>query len=494
MSHVPTVLVVDDDARCRTLLQSLLQPDGYRVLTADNGQEAIAFALSHRPDMVLLDVMMPDMDGFEVCRLLRSDKSLAHLPIIFTTALDDKKSRLKGIEAGADDFVTKPIDLVELRARVKSVTRLNRFRLQAEERARFEQAVAGSPDGIAICDSRGRVHLSNTAFRRLFGANEPSSLQDAFLEQDWVRLRELLPSSTGPKPCSVPFEVRLRPPSERVLELTLACIPWEGSIAYQFAIRDITEKKALEAQLMRAQRIDLLGQLAGGIIHDVNNLLSTIAAHAALMAMEGAEGEDAKRLTAIETASYQGGGLLRQLLMFARGRDGEMAEFDPATHLFEFHAMVQKSLGTHVDVRIEMPSPVAPLVADANQVHQVLMNLCVNARDAMPQGGKITIRLAQVHVDSTRGACAVPALPEGDYLSYEVSDTGSGIPESARARLFEPFFTTKAPGKGTGLGLATVQRVLQRHRGGIEVESTAGVGTRFTCLIPLQPALVAATA
>ncbi|WP_404423100.1 response regulator [Nibricoccus sp. IMCC34717] len=486
MSHAPTVLVVDDDSRCRALLKSLLEPDGYRVLTADNGQEAIAFAVSHQPDLVLLDVMMPDMDGYEVCRLLRSDKALSHLPIIFTTALDDRKSRLRGIEAGADDFVTKPIDLVELRARVRSITRLNRFRLQAEERARFEQVVAASPDGIAICDPAGRIHLSNTSFRSLFGSTKPTSLSEVFQEADWRRIRSLFPSTTAPRPCHVPFEVELPGSNPRTLELTLATMPWDGGIAHQVCVRDITEKKGLECQLMRAQRIDLLGQLAGGIIHDVNNLLSTIAAHASLMAMDGARPEDEKRLSAIETASYQGGGLLRQLLLFARGHDGEMTELDTMAHLYEFHAMVQQSLGARLDVALEIKGKIPPLRADGNQVNQVLMNLCVNARDAMEGTGRITLRLGIRPVSNQEGCRLAPALPAGDYVVYEVADTGCGIPDSIRNRLFEPFFTTKPAGKGTGLGLATVQRVLQRHQGGIAVESIVGQGTTFLCYFPLQ--------
>jgi two-component system, cell cycle sensor histidine kinase and response regulator CckA len=487
MSQATTVLVVDDDARCRALLQSLLEPDGYRVLTADNGQEAIAFAVSHKPDLVLLDVMMPDMDGFEVCRLLRSDKALAHLPIIFTTGLDDKKSRLRGIEAGADDFITKPIDLVELRARVRSITRLNRFRLQAEERARFEQVVADSPDGIAICDSNGRIHLSNTSFRTLFGASRVMSLAEAFPESAWRRIRSLFPEAGAPCPCHVPFEVQLPGTEPRLLELTLATMPWNGRTAHQVCVRDITEKKALELQLMRAQRIDLLGQLASGIIHDVNNLLSAIAANATLIAMDGARPEDEKRLAAIEKASYQGGGLLRQLLLFARGHDGEMTELDATAHLYEFHGMVQQSLSAHLEVVLETPEEIPPFKADGDQINQVLMNLCVNARDAMNGTGRITLRLGTRHLSAEEGRHIAPVLPEGDYAVYEVADTGCGIPDSVRHRLFEPFFTTKPPGKGTGLGLATVQRVLQRHHGGIAVESAVGQGTTFRCYFPLQP-------
>lgn len=482
MNTPTTVLVVDDDPRCRELLLSVLEPEGYHVLTAENGQEALAFALSHKPDVVLLDVMMPDMDGFEVCRMLRADRSLAHLPIIFTTALDDRKSHLKGIEAGADDFVSKPIDIVELRTRLRSIARLNRFRLQAEARERFEQMVAFSPNGIVITDQQGTILLANEVFKGLFShAPAPTHLFQELNPSDIAAVRAL-PDHPGTS-----CEVRLRAPQERVIEICGAVLPWEGETAWQFCLRDITEKKHLEHQLLRTQRLDLLGQLAGSIVHDVNNILSSIAAQAALVGMDDVEPEHAKRLAAIETASFQGGGLLRQLLMFARGKEDAFTEVDPMSQLCEFHGMVQHSLGERIQVDVEVPLPVPPFMADANQIHQVLMNLCVNARDAMPRGGKIILGLERCTLSDEDGSRLCPAVPGGDYIVFRVSDNGSGIPASVRDHMFEPFFTTKAPGKGTGLGLATVQRVMQRHRGYVTVDSLEGKGTTFRCFFPLAP-------
>ncbi len=486
MATPTTLLIVDDDERCRSLLVNALSSEGYRLITADNGQEALLFAASHRPDAVLLDVMMPDMDGFEVCRLLRSDRTLTHLPVIFTTALDDRASRLKGIEAGADDFVTKPIDILELRTRLRAITRLNRFRLLSEERARFEQVVAASPDGLVIADVHGKVLLSNDAYRQLVPRPD-----DNFFEQlspiHRANLPPLLANLNKTCTATPPLEITLTDRPRSVLELTAARLPWEGGYAFQFSIRDITEKKAIEAQLFRTQRIDLLGQLAGGIIHDVNNVLATIAAHAALINL-GTDPEDTKqRLSGIESQAYHGGNLLRQLLLFARGRDSELKPVDPACLLCDFNTMAQSSLGKGIEVSIEVDPQCEEILGDTHQLLQVLMNLCINARDAMPKGGKIRLHTSHLELGEDEARRFPDATP-GLYTVFSVSDNGSGIPPEIRRHLFEPFFTTKPEGKGTGLGLATVQRVIRRHGGFITLESTVGEGTSFHCHIPVHRA------
>lgn len=200
-----TILVVDDEPRGRQLLEELLTPHGYRLLFASNGQEALALATAHTPDLVLLDVMMPGVDGFEVCRRLRANPQLREIPVIMLTALDDRESRLQGLAAGADNFLTKPFDQIELRTRVATITRLNRYRLLLAERERFAQAIDGAPDGILIVDDSFQIRLANPAAQQMFRAeatrpllDEPLakrvSLDAAVLEQ----LKELMRGGLAP--------------------------------------------------------------------------------------------------------------------------------------------------------------------------------------------------------------------------------------------------------------------------------------------------------
>jgi two-component system cell cycle sensor histidine kinase/response regulator CckA len=480
-----TILVVDDEAHSRTVLINLLKQEKYVVITANDGREGLAAAAAHRPDVVLLDVVMPGLDGYEVCRQLRADPMLLHMPVLLLSSLADRDSRLRGLEEGADDFITKPFDSVELRTRLRSITRLNRFRRLSEERARFEQALSCAPDGVVLTDTSGAVLFANNAFCRLFEeGSPPEDFFDCLPEATQGMLREELRGLTDAAlrvgPCETTVLHPRRPGT--ILEITAASLVWEEQTAWQFNVRDITEKKGLEKQLMQAQRLELLGQLASGIVHDVSNLLGVIIGSSQLIQVEHPS-VASERLNAIVAAAQRGAGLLRQLLLFARGEDGEMLSVDPVLLVGEVASIAEQTFGRNFEVTIDLASGLPDIMADANQLHQVLMNLCVNARDAMPEGGSLCLGAAL----RTVGAEQVYALGSdaraGDYVVLSVRDTGTGMLPSVQARIFEPFYTTKKT--GTGLGLATVLRVIKRHQGFVTVESKAGAGTRFACHFPV---------
>jgi two-component system cell cycle sensor histidine kinase/response regulator CckA len=484
MTSPATILVVDDEAHSRTVLVNLLKQEKYQVITATDGREGLAAAAAHRPDVVLLDVVMPGLDGYEVCRLLRADPVLLHMPVLLITALTDRESRLRGLEEGADDFVHKPIDAVELCTRLRSITRLNRFRRLSEERARFEQAVAGAPDGVVLTDTNGAVLFANNAFCRIFEEGGPPTeffdcLPEATRGVLHGQLRELTDATQRVGPCETTVLRPIRPGT--IVEITAASLSWEEQPAWQFNVRDITEKKQLETQLLQAQRLELLGQLASGIVHDVNNLLGFIVGSAQLFQVEN-PAAPSERLSAILTAAQRGAGLLRQLLLFARGEDGEMLSIDPVLLVGEVAGMVEQTFGRSITVTVDLASDLPDITADANQLHQVLMNLCVNARDAMPDGGSLALGArCRVVKPEEAGGLGADAHP-GEFVVLSVRDTGTGMPPAVRARIFEPFYTTKE--SGTGLGLATVLRVLKRHRGFVTVESAPGAGTCFECYFP----------
>jgi len=490
MPSSSTVLVVDDDPKGLLLLQNLLATEGYTIIPASHGAQALVLAYDHRPDVILLDVMMPDLDGFEVCRRLRADETLQHVPILLLTALDDRESRLRGLEAGADDFISKPFDSVELRTRLRTITRLNRFRGLFEERARFETAVAYSPDAIVLADDTGLVSLVNAAFQNLVDTapseNGERHIYDYFDEATVGTLRPQIAGLTevGRRLGPLPAELRQARQPGTWVEITVGRLPGPRGSLLEFNIRDVTEKKNLEAQLLRAQRIELLGQLAGGIVHDVNNILTAISGNA--MLVDGAEPDKVPGyLDNIQKCVRRGAGLLRQILMFARGADHELVPTSTAQLVLETSQLVSEVLGKNIRVSVDAPMDLPEILADANQLHQVLMNFCVNARDAMPRGGELHLATGRVQLSPESAHALCPDARDGDFITLSVRDTGSGMTPAVRAQLFNPFFTTKPAESGTGLGLATVLRLVRRHEGFISLETVVGAGSCFTCYFPV---------
>ncbi len=485
-----TILVVDDEVKAQNLLRNLLEAEGYRVVCAGNGLEAIAAAARALPDVVLLDLMMPGIDGYEVCTRLRALPAIAAVPIIMLTALDDRASRLRGLQAGADDFLSKPFDSAELRARVRTITRLNRYRRLYDEQARFEAALAHAPEPIVLAELDGTIVHRNAAFSALLDPAQP--LAASFFDYLPPAVAEQLRADLAAGPAHPARESRLHGSrrASTVVEITHGLIPWEGRRIVQFHLRDLTERKLLEAQLLRSQRIELLGQLAGSVVHDINNILTVIGGSTTLLTLDPASAP--RHVQNIQAGVLRGGSMLRQLLMFARGSDGEVQPMNPAETVGEVASLVSEAFGNIYEIRFNPAAGPATIAADSTQLHQIVMNLCVNARDAMPDGGRLDLATGRATVDSAAATRAGPGVATGEYVTVSVRDNGTGIPPEVLPRLFDPFFTTKPEGKGTGLGLATVMRLMRRHHGFVTIDTEIGKGTCFTCHFPLTPPTAAA--
>jgi hypothetical protein len=254
-------------------------------------------------------------------------------------------------------------------------------------------------------------------------------------------------------------------------------------------LRDLTEQKKMETQFLRAQRMESIGTLAGGIAHDLNNVLAPIMMSIELLKLDpGKDPRSVKILDTIFTSSRRGADLVRQILSFARGLDGTKTAIRINEVMGDLDAMISKTFPRNIRIVAEVPEDLWPVLGDATQLHQVLLNLAVNARDAMPEGGTLGISAANVTIGAPSPG-AVREAPAGTYVLLQVADTGSGMPPEVRERIFEPFFTTKEAGKGTGIGLVTVHNVVKGHGGYVAVTSEPGRGTTFRIHLPADATL-----
>ncbi len=261
-----------------------------------------------------------------------------------------------------------------------------------------------------------------------------------------------------------------------------------GKITHFVAIKqDITERRNLEKQYLRAQRMEGVGLLAGGIAHDLNNVLAPILMSAELLRYNDLPPEVLNIIDTMEASAKRGADIVKQVLTFARGIEGEKGPVQLRHLIKDMVRMASETFPRNIHIKTRVTGDLHSIKGDATQLHQVLLNLGVNARDAMPAGGELIFSASNVHLMES-DLRAHPSLKPGEYVKLEVSDTGTGIPPEVMERIFDPFFTTKEQGKGTGLGLATVMGIVRGHGGAIEVESTPGHGTKFIVILPALPA------
>ena len=246
---------------------------------------------------------------------------------------------------------------------------------------------------------------------------------------------------------------------------------------------DVTEKRKIEAQFLRAQRMESIGTLAGGIAHDFNNLLAPITMSIQLLRTKMTDEDGQRMLEMLEASAERGAGLVKQVLSFARGVEGQRMTLQPRHLIKEIVKILKDTLPKTIEIEFEASKDLSVVAGDATQLHQVLMNFCVNARDAMPSGGKLTIKADNVEIDDNYARMNLEAKA-GRFVQITIADSGSGIPPNIINRIFEPFFTTKEYGKGTGLGLSTALGIVKSHGGFINVYSEPGLGTEFKIHLP----------
>ena len=258
---------------------------------------------------------------------------------------------------------------------------------------------------------------------------------------------------------------------------------FEGKEEILVVSTDVTEQKELERQLLRMQRLETVGLLASGIAHDLNNVLAPILMASQNLLNEITDEGQADLLRSVEASARRGGTLVHQILSFARGTEGERLPLQIKQLLHEFQKVAKDTFPRSIQIVTQFGKNIGSVVANRTQLYQAIMNLCVNARDAMPDGGILQIEASNVTLDETFVGRFPPAAP-GEYVLLRITDNGIGIAENVVDKIFDPFFTTKEAGKGTGLGLSTVLGIVKRHAGFLEVTSKLGKGTRFSVYLP----------
>jgi signal transduction histidine kinase len=454
------VLVVDDDVQMLRSIADILSLRGYSAVIAGTGSEAIDIArrMKFGPAVALVDLQLPDMDGIELVGRLREIAALTEVVILTGNASVD--SAVRALRENSNDYLVKPVQPEHLIGTIERAA-------ERWQRRRAEEAMRQSQDRLRLIFD----HVSDA----LYVADDAGRIIDA-----------------NPAACSLSGHSL-----EKIQTLTMAdVLPENGthlldvrSSAFApgvlvYTVRDLTRQRKLEDQLLQAQKMEAVGQLAGGVAHDFNNLLTVIMSYSSMLLADGAPA-DANRgdIQAISDAAARAAALTRQLLAFSRKQVLQLQAVDVNAVVTDVEKMLRRLIGEDISLSTHLDPDLALINADPGQLEQVLLNLAVNARDAMPDGGALTLTtdnadLSDEHVDRHMGAAP------GKYIMLAVTDTGTGMTKEVQQRLFEPFYTTKGAGKGTGLGLATVHGIVKQLGGDVYVYSELGHGTTFKVYFP----------
>jgi hypothetical protein len=367
----------------------------------------------------------------------------------------------------------------------RDITDRKRAEQKQEEQAALLDLTA---DAILVRDMQNQIIYWNKSAEKLYGWSAEEVLRknaddtlDTSAPDMVIARKEVLETGEW----SGDFHRKSKSGSELIIEARWTLVRDEqGNPKGILAVNtDVTEKRAVQSQLLRAQRLESLGTLAGGIAHDLNNILSPILMGVEALSLQHSDDQTKKILDLVRTAGQRGADIVRQVLSFARGMEGERAELQLKHILREIEQIIHETFPKNIDIKSKESKDLLPVMGDATQMHQVLMNLCVNARDAMPDGGKLTLLAENVQLDEAYARMHLEAKP-GRYVVLKVEDTGTGMAPGILDKIFDPFFTTKEPGKGTGLGLSTTRSIVKSHGGFITVYSEVGKGSSFGVYIP----------
>jgi PAS domain S-box-containing protein len=493
------VLIVDDEPMLRQTLADILQKRGFAPVAAATGQQALEELARQEFPVVLLDLRLEDMTGMEVLRRIRERRP--DTQCILFTGHASQDSAIEAVNLGAYSYVMKPCDPEQLLLTIRRAgEKWQMIGSLHRSEASYRRLHDSMTDAFIVVDMNGRLLEWNKVCQSMLGYTDEELRQLSYMDLTPVAWREMekkiVEEQIIPHGYSQVYEKQYCRKDGTILPVELRAYLMResnGEPSGMWAIvRDISqrkkdegEKSRLEEQLRQSQKLEAVGRLAGGVAHDFNNLLTVILGYGELVMQDmHKEHPSYEPLRLIYQAGLRARDLTRQLLAFSRKQLLEMQVVDINAVVRGFEKLLCRVIGEDIELRLVLPAQPLPVMADTSQLEQVLMNLAVNARDAMPEGGTLTIETALVSLDGEYAAQKSGVIP-GTYVQIGVSDTGCGMDHETAALIFEPFFTTKPRDKGTGLGLATSYGIVKQHGGNIWVYSEPGRGTIFKIHLPL---------
>ncbi len=529
---MPHILIVDDEPNNLYMLRALLKSQNYDITEAVNGKEALIAALRDIPDLIIADILMPVMDGYELCRQWKANLKLQHVPFVFYSATYTEPSDIEfALKLGADKFLIKPSEPKELlsvvsqiletkssdqrpSAEIAEIERWHKERVTAKldkkiqdlaqetqqrrllehERDILISGIEHASDAIVITNTDGSINYVNPAFEKTTGytLDEARGQNCRILqsgEHDKKFYQEMWNTLTAGRTWKGKLHNRRKDMTLYTEDSTISPVfDQSGKITNYVAVkRDVTEVLELEKKLKQAQKLESVGLLAGGIAHDFNNILFAILGNAEI-ALDVLPDDSPvnEMLHDVITAGRRAEDLVKQILTFSRKAAVNPIPLSIVPVIKEALKMIKANQPANIYFKFECeftPNQ-GYVIADPTSIHQVILNLCTNACQAMFEtGGTLSVKLARINHESERQQGS--PMASNPYVEIRIKDTGSGIDPEVIEHIFEPFFTTKEVGKGTGMGLAVVHGIIQDLNGKIAVESEIGTGTEFQIHLPL---------
>jgi two-component system cell cycle sensor histidine kinase/response regulator CckA len=505
MTDSCSILVVDDESESLALLTGILTAEGYQVRPANSAKLALASVAAWLPQLILLDIRMPGMDGFEVCRQLKACEKTRDVPVLFISAAREVEERVEGLALGAVDYITKPFQRDELLARVRTHLELARLRAQLERQVsqrtielhatiellreseeRFRTMADTAPVMIWVSGADKLCTFFNKPWLTFTGRTIEQEQGNGWAEDvhpdDLDRCFATYSESFDSRQ-DFQMEYRMRSSNGEyrwVLHKGVPRFAPGGALAgYIGSAIDITDLKLSHEEALARQKLESLAVLTRGIAHDFNNLMGSILAEAELAETDLAEGlSPVEEIQQIKAVAIRASEVVRELLIYSGQERASLETVDLSGLVEEMLELLKISISKHATLRIDLCQHLPPVRANATQIRQIVMNLIINASQAIGEKDGV------IYVRTSRASEGHPNddVSKEDDVRLEISDTGCGMTEEEKAKIFDPFFTTK-PG-GHGLGLAVVHGIVHSHGGAINVVSTPGRGTTFNVFLP----------
>ncbi len=516
------ILIIEDSYKNIEVLGTILKND-YLISIANSGMQALKIIEKDIPDLILLDVMMPGMDGYETCKKIKENDKFKEIPVIFLSALSDSVEKVKGFDVGGVDFATKPINKEELLARIKTHLTIrnlqkklqemneqleekvkSRTRIIEKERDFNKEIFDKNPAFIVAIDTNGKILMINNSMLKSVGyvlnEVEGRNFVEIFIKKnEQIKTEKILKKICKNKTVEIyEMELLTKNGDGLLIELHISKISnYENEFFLGIGI-DITERKKVEEELNQIQKMEIVGSLAGGIAHDFNNVLGGIVGTISVIKkrMKNNSIIDNKKLKSyidiMSEAGNRASEMVKQLLTLSHKQKIKNIPFNLNYSVENIMKICQNTFEKSIEVVADYYDKTAYVKGDPTQIEQVILNICINSEHSMTfmrekkekWHGTLIISIKKSYIDKHFKIIHMEAKV-GTYYQISIKDTGIGMSKDIISKIFNPFFTTKEKGKGTGLGLSMVYNIVMKHNGFIDVYSEEGKGTTFNIYLPV---------